>query len=136
MADYWLQVSEPGHPARIVTVDGELEVGRDSEGLLLDDPTVSRRHLMLDASDGVLLCVDFGSANGTYVNGERVTDATTLATGDVIRIGECELVVHEGHEVTSGSEPIGGEVVVEALDRPSEAIRDLTRAASRGPRRA
>jgi len=136
VADYWLQVTEPGHPARIVTVDGELEVGRDSEGLLLDDPTVSRRHLMLDASDGVLLCVDFGSANGTYINGARVTDPTALDTGDVVRIGECELVVHEGRDVVSGSEQTDGDVVVEALDRPSEAIRDLTRAASRGPRRS
>ena len=136
MAHFWLQVTEPGHPARVITIDGELEVGRDSEGLLLDDPTVSRRHLLLDAVDGVLLCIDFGSANGTHINGERTTEPTTLAAGDVIRIGECELVVHEGRDVTGGTDAAGGEVVIETLDRPSEAIRDLTRAASRGPRRS
>jgi S-DNA-T family DNA segregation ATPase FtsK/SpoIIIE len=135
VADYWLQVTEPGHPGRVVVVDGELEVGRDSEGLLLDDPTVSRRHLLLDARDGVLVCIDFGSANGTYVNGDRVTDPITLEPGDVVRIGECELVVHEGREVSNQLTGTDGEIVVETLERPSEAVRDLNRASSRGPRR-
>jgi len=137
MSTYWLQVTEPGHPTRVITVEGELEVGRDTPGLQVDDPTVSRRHLVLDARDGVLLCVDAGSANGTWINGEQIIDPVPLATGDVIRVGETELVVHEGravpvHEGVEGGEP----VVVEVLDRPSEAIRDLTRATTRGPRRA
>jgi pSer/pThr/pTyr-binding forkhead associated (FHA) protein len=135
MSSFWLQVTEPGHPARVVTVDGELEIGRDSAGLLVDDPTVSRRHLLLDASDGVLLCVDAGSANGTYVNGTRVDDPVHLTAGDVIRIGETELVVHEGREVAHAAEGRDGEVVIEVLDRPSEAIRELRSATLRGPRR-
>jgi len=134
MSSFWLQITEPGHPARVITVDGEVEVGRDTDGLQLEDPTVSRRHLVLDVQDGVMRCIDAGSANGTWINGERADDPVELAAGDVIRVGETQLVVHEARDAPAPSEVTGDEVVVEVLDRPSEAIRDLTRA-SRGPRR-
>ena len=136
MSSFWLQVTVPGHAARVVAIDGEVEVGRDTEGLQLDDPTVSRRHLVLEGRDGELRCNDAGSANGTFINGERITDPVVLAAGDVIRIGETELVVHEARSPVPSAHEVEGEVVVEPLDRPSEAVRELSRATTRGPRRA
>ena len=103
MAIYWLQVSEPGHPSRVVPVDSRLEAGRDCDGLLILDPTVSRRHLWLEPAPDGLVCVDMGSANGTYVDGERISQPVALRAGNVVKLGETELVVHEGHQTSSAA---------------------------------
>jgi pSer/pThr/pTyr-binding forkhead associated (FHA) protein len=127
MPVFWLQVSEPGHPSRVVPVESRLEVGRDCEGLLLNDPTVSRRHLWLEPAPDGLILVDMGSANGTWVDDEKVEQPVALRAGAVVRLGETELVVHEGHETLN----VDGDVVVDPTERPSEGLRDLGRAASR-----
>lgn len=129
MSIYWLQVTEPGHPSRVVPVEARLEVGRDCEGLLLDDPTVSRRHLWLDPAPDGLICVDMDSANGTLVDGERIVQPVALRAGNVIKLGETELVVHEGHQTTTAAP--GAESVVDPTERPSEGLRDLNRASSK-----
>lgn len=128
MSGFWLQVSEPNNTKRVVTIEGRLEVGRDCEGLVLEDPTVSRRHLWLEPTPTGLLCVDMGSANGSYIDGERVEGPKTLRAGAAITLGECELIVYEGH-ATSQAE--GDSVAFDTTDRPSEGIRDLSRAASK-----
>lgn len=129
MSIFWLQVTEPGHPSRVVPVEARLEVGRDCDGLQLDDPTVSRRHLWLDPAPDGLICVDMDSANGTLVDGEPILQPVALRAGNVIRLGETELVVYEGHE-TSGVAP-GTGAVVDPTERPSEGLRDLNRASSK-----
>jgi pSer/pThr/pTyr-binding forkhead associated (FHA) protein len=129
MPVYWLQVTEPGHPSRVVPVESRLEVGRDCDGLLLDDPTVSRRHLWLDPAPDGLVCVDMGSANGTLVDGERITQPIALRAGNVINLGETELVVHEGHRTEHVE--VDHDAVVDPTNRASEGIRDLNRASSR-----
>ena len=47
---------------------------------------VSRNHLALEIKGGRLLVVDLGSANGTYVNNQRVSEQE-LAAGDHLIIG-------------------------------------------------
>jgi len=127
MPVFWLQVSEPGHPSRVVPVESRLEVGRDCDGLLLNDPTVSRRHLWLEPAPDGLILVDMGSANGTWVDDGKVEQPVALRAGAVVRLGETELVVHEGHETLN----VEGEAVIDPTERPSEGLRDLGRAASR-----
>lgn len=52
---------------------------------------VSRRHAMIAiASDGRYTIQDLQSQNGTFVNGERITE-TTLADGDRIAVGDVEV---------------------------------------------
>lgn len=128
MSIYWLQVTEPGHPSRVVPIENRIEVGRDCEGLLLDDPTVSRRHLWLDPGPDGLICVDMGSANGTLVDGQRIEQPVALRAGNVINLGETELVVHEGHQVTATVE---SEAIVDPHERASEGIRDLKSASAK-----
>jgi pSer/pThr/pTyr-binding forkhead associated (FHA) protein len=128
MSVFWLKVTEPGHPSRVVPVESRLEVGRDCDGLVLADPTVSRRHLWLDPAPDGLICVDMGSANGTLVDGQRIEQPVALRAGNVVNLGETELVVHEGHET------IHVDVDSDAVDpkeRASEGIRDLSRASSK-----
>lgn len=68
--------------------DGSVMVGRDGDnGIVLAENTVSRRHARLTRDAGEVLIADQDSANGIYVNGERVQQAT-LAHGDEIKIGD------------------------------------------------
>lgn len=62
-------------------------VGRD-EGceVVLDHPGVSRRHARLDPGDGGWHVTDLGSANGTWINGERLDEAF-LVGDEKIRFG-------------------------------------------------
>lgn len=64
--------------------------------IFLDDVTVSRRHaeILRDGSD--YLVRDAGSLNGTYLNRDRIEQAT-LHDGDELQIGSFKLVfVHGG----------------------------------------
>jgi two-component system NtrC family sensor kinase len=67
-------------------------IGRSSEALPITDSTVSRRHAELTPDDGKWYLRDLDSANGTFVNGIRITDRVVLAPGDQIRCGSTLLV--------------------------------------------
>jgi DNA-binding winged helix-turn-helix (wHTH) protein len=63
-------------------------IGRDPDvEVRLDDSTVSRRHARLVVTTEGTVLEDFGSKNGTFLGGERVTGPVRLADGDAIRIG-------------------------------------------------
>ena len=62
-------------------------IGRSSESLPLGDSTISRRHCELTPDDGRWILRDLESANGTFVNGQRVADRQILNPGDQIRAG-------------------------------------------------
>lgn len=51
------------------------------------DPTVSRRHAELTLRDGGVHVRDLGSSNGTFLNGEQITEAMTSAD-DIITFGK------------------------------------------------
>ncbi len=66
--------------------------GRHPESdIFLDDVTVSRRHADFVHSDDGIVVRDVGSLNGTYVNRQRVDEAT-LRHGDEIHVGKFRLV--------------------------------------------
>jgi len=86
----------PDHPAcwlewnhqRFPLSMGEHVIGRDPDvEVRLDDSTVSRRHARLVVTAEGTVLEDFGSKNGTFRGGERVTTPIKLADGDAIRIG-------------------------------------------------
>jgi hypothetical protein len=63
--------------------------------VVLDDPSVSRRHAEVRFEPDGHWVVDLGSTNGTEVNGRRV-DRAKLDPGDVITIGQTELRFERG----------------------------------------
>jgi predicted nucleic acid-binding Zn-ribbon protein len=67
---------------------GWAKIGRSGAAdVLLDDPTVSRRHaLIVRTEEGELRALDDRSLNGLFVNGERVEWAP-LKDGDELEIG-------------------------------------------------
>jgi pSer/pThr/pTyr-binding forkhead associated (FHA) protein len=58
----------------------------------LDDPSVSKVHLLIAKSDGLLLFRDMSSTNGTKVNGQRVIRGMLLPN-DKLQIAACRFQV-------------------------------------------
>jgi adenylate cyclase len=69
-------------------------LGRDLTcDVRLDGRKVSRQHLRIEnRNNGAVLLIDNSSHNGTYVNGQRVSEAS-LAQGDLVQAGEWEGMV-------------------------------------------
>jgi pSer/pThr/pTyr-binding forkhead associated (FHA) protein len=130
---FWVQVTARGVPAGVVPVHGPVVVGRDGEGLVLDDPTVSRRHVELTPAGETLVCRDLGSANGTFVDGVRIDEPRPLTAGARITVGQSELVVHQGRATVPGPTGAAGAGTGRAADgpRPSTAVRALGQAGRR-----
>ena len=82
---------------RIVPLPGEgLTVGSiPGNGLVLDDPFVSSRHLRIDRPAGRWEITDAGSTNGTLLGGVRVWRAE-LPPGLPITVGDSELTLEVG----------------------------------------
>ncbi len=58
---------------------------------LFGDPAIDRLHARIVRAEDRYLLVDADSTSGTYVNGMRITQPTTLQSGDVIRVGKAVL---------------------------------------------
>jgi two-component system, cell cycle response regulator len=68
---------------------GESVVGRNPDcSISLDFHGISRKHftVTVNESDSVIL-TDLGSANGTYLNNQKLSEPITLKRGDMIKIG-------------------------------------------------
>jgi pSer/pThr/pTyr-binding forkhead associated (FHA) protein len=91
----YLAVDE-GEITRLVPLHGPVtHLGRGfSADVRLEEQSVSRRHaVIVERGDGTRI-LDDRSANGTFVNGRRVTEAT-LRDGDTIELGGVALVFVE-----------------------------------------
>ena len=91
-----------------VPLAGPATVGRSPAcTVVLDDPTVSRRHARIWlGDDGELLLEDAGSSFGLFVDGARVTGPTRLRDGARIRLGESELRVARRRRVSEADRTI------------------------------
>jgi diguanylate cyclase (GGDEF)-like protein len=119
-----LVVIAGAHLGEIFPVEGEIIIGRDGESnlRLAEDEGVSRRHARVSpVADGALLA-DLGSQNGTFVDGDRVSERI-LKEGMKIRIGQTTVLKFARYDA-----------VEEAAQRQllESALRDgLTRAFNR-----
>jgi pSer/pThr/pTyr-binding forkhead associated (FHA) protein len=91
MAGEQLWVNEGKERGKRLSVATDLLIGRvvpEHDGRLGDDPEISRRHARVSrGTDGQLTIEDLGSANGTFVNDERIDAPRTLAVGDLVKMG-------------------------------------------------
>lgn len=70
-------------------------IGRDEAvALQILDERVSRRHLQVrfDEKTGGYIAIDLNSANGTFINGKRLTGETPLTDGDELLVGNTKLL--------------------------------------------
>ncbi len=78
---------------RLPPNDTLMTVGRDPcNRIVLNDDRCSRTHCMVFCDGSSWQIRDMGSRNGTTVNGQRVTSATPLQEGAIIRLGTTELL--------------------------------------------
>jgi pSer/pThr/pTyr-binding forkhead associated (FHA) protein len=69
-----------------------LSIGRlVSNDICLEDPFVSRKHCVIKTEDEHYVIQDLNSANGTFINGERV-NAGLLKEGSLIGIGASQFL--------------------------------------------
>ncbi|HKF79247.1 MAG TPA: FHA domain-containing serine/threonine-protein kinase [Thermoleophilaceae bacterium] len=136
MAGEQLQVTEGKERGKRVIVDTDLLIGRaapEEDGRLGDDPEISRRHARVSRGpDGELTIEDLRSANGTFVNDERIAGPRRLHPGDVVRMGQTILQVTDvsssaTHQVP---QPAGAPAA-----EPPEAAQELLVTAGAAPGR-
>jgi hypothetical protein len=70
-----------------------VSIGRgDDMDIVIDNVSVSRRQARIEmTASGQWVVEDLNSANGTFVNGQRLTSPRTLARGDEISFGKFSL---------------------------------------------
>lgn len=87
-----------------VVVTEPLEVGCECDGLIVRDPAVSSRHLMLDLGPepGSVTVTDLDSSNGTYFENERLTSPVTVGPGHCVSLGGCTLTVIDPIAMATG----------------------------------
>lgn len=90
-----LIVSEPACAPIAIDLREPLVAGRDKQNPLpLVHQPVSRQHAIFEPDDDGWAVRDLGSANGTFVNGLRIS-RHKLSDGDVVQIGPVKVVYQE-----------------------------------------
>ncbi len=117
-----------------VRIDESLSIGREGDNdLQLPDPKVSRYHCLLEREGGRLFIRDLESSNGTFVNGERVSQKA-LNGDEMIRIGGTVLLYEKTVDKEtrhfgggSGNSSPPGVTVIGRQDFRMEDLTDLYR---------
>ncbi|OBJ45987.1 ABC transporter ATP-binding protein [Mycolicibacterium mucogenicum] len=108
---------------------GAVTIGRHSTATIrVDDSLASRIHAYLMPAPTGTQLYDNGSGNGTFVNGHRV-EAVTLRPGDVITVGNTDLVFTGGTAVQSRQAVATGGIAVRQVGLAIEGHQLLTNVA-------
>ncbi len=123
---------------RLADLKGEMSVGRtEGNDLVLNHPSVSRKHAKFEPRNGAWWIVDLKSTNGVKVNGNLITEAP-VNTGDKISIGSVQLELTPQPSVAFSNESLfdnpSGTVIRRISDFNSEFGLDLAEAAKPAPR--
>jgi adenylate cyclase len=96
-----------------IPIQGSCSIGRSaSNQVVLTSDKISRRHAMVQAQhEGEYWLVDFGSRNGTYLNGQRILHPTRLRPGDRLSTGPFEFVFRMSQP---GAESVSATRIVDA----------------------
>jgi len=99
----------------------EFIIGRGEDAHLRPaSDMVSRKHCSIKVADGKVIVSDMGSRNGSFVNGEQLTQPHVAKSGDKIRIGRLQFELIMVPVKTSAKKP-KVKSVVEAGSRTASA---------------
>lgn len=71
----------------VLTEGSTASIGRSPQNdISIPERHVSRQHAVIAYRDGLFVISDLGSANGTFVNDQRLTSPYPLVHGDIIRL--------------------------------------------------
>lgn len=108
-----LVVLSEGFAGRTHELKGEkITIGRlEDNTFQIPEPSVSSHHCEILIRGGEILVRDLQSTNGTFINGEPVTEAV-LKPGQVLRLGAVELRLEEDHGPSgaAAAAPVAGAV--------------------------
>ncbi len=86
--------SGPSRGKRTAFRKEKILIGRANADLVIQDADVSRRHAVLELSEGNQVVLrDLASANGTFVNDRKISNCV-LVDQDRIEVGETEIMFH------------------------------------------
>lgn len=93
-----LTLAEKGGDSKDLTFDKtEIRVGRVRDNdIVLPKGNVSKHHCRLMLQNGQLLVEDLGSTNGTYVNGRKIGEPTSVSSSDKVFVGDFAIRVIGG----------------------------------------
>lgn len=94
-------VPDNGDPPIAITKDLTVVGRRGYCDVVVDDPSISKRHCVLVKTDGLIVIRDLGSTNGTKVKGQRIRWAALLPD-DRISLGSYKFRVYLGPDDTPG----------------------------------
>ena len=95
----------------ILTLDdgtSEWVIGRDADvaSLVIEDPTVSRKHLFVRREDGALIAENLSLVSPSRLNGRLLEEPTVLKEGDILQLGNAIfLFSHQMQSATPSSIP-------------------------------
>jgi len=119
-APYLLITAGPAR-GQVFELRGEVSLGRSRiNSIALSDGKVSRNHAKLDPVRNTYILTDLGSANGTFVNGVRVTQPVRLRDGDSLQVGDTQLIFHASPAAYS---PEAGRAASYPAPRPGPTAR-------------
>jgi pSer/pThr/pTyr-binding forkhead associated (FHA) protein len=84
---YWDDPNSSERKEYILTEGATISIGRSvSNEVVIREQHVSRKHAVISYQYGLFMISDLGSANGTFVNDQPLTEPFPLASGDKIRL--------------------------------------------------
>lgn len=117
-----LEITTGPTGSRRLVVEGSRSVrvgrAREAELSLPEDPMLSRLHFLVQSDDEGGRIRDLGSANGTFVNGQRLVADRRLRDGDEIRAGRTRIVV----QLSQRNAPIGPPVAASPTEDLSAEV--------------
>lgn len=138
-ARWFLQVIKGEHQGHKYPISSSQTFGRSAQCELCfaSDQELSRRHCEFYLQDDVLYFKDLGSANGVFVNQEKLA-AGPLRPGDEVRMGSVGLlVIGPKVEIEQPEADEDATVFMQAVKLPKPAAKpQVSQAAALNPARA
>ncbi len=101
-----LEIVRGNEQGETVRLKLKTRIGRERDNeLVLTDPRVSRYHTLIELVAGQWIIRDLESANGTFVNGQPISEGHPLSPDDRITVGDTELVFQPSRVSSSTGVP-------------------------------
>jgi pSer/pThr/pTyr-binding forkhead associated (FHA) protein len=98
-----------------------VNIGRaEYNDVVISEPSVSTTHAKLQRREDLWVLSDLGSTNGTFVEGERITEEIALTPGTTLRFGEVSVLFEPLDDRSLVARPAGTRVL-EQIETPAPA---------------
>jgi pSer/pThr/pTyr-binding forkhead associated (FHA) protein len=100
-------------------VTGTLTLGRSAEcDISIPTDEISRHHAKLQVVPDGVMVEDLGSANGTFINNQRVHSGTLMKPGDELRLDTVRFMLVSPEQMQAGAPPSRSEAPTVVVPQP------------------